>query len=59
MIFNAVGLVIGLAVLIAGIFYTVKEKDDKESVKIYGTISVVGGIIFVVMLLKSIFAILG
>lgn len=59
MIFNVVGLVIGLAILIAGVFYLIKEKNDKESVKIYGTISAAGGVIFVAMLLKSIFAILG
>ena len=58
-IFNAAGLVIGLAILIAGIFYLVKEKNDKESVKIYSIISTVGGVIFVAMLLKNIFEILG
>lgn len=59
MIFNIIGLVIGLAVLIAGVFYLVKEKNDKESVKIYGIISAVGAVIFIVMLIKSIFAVLG
>ena len=59
MIFNIIGLVIGLAVLIAGVFYLVKEKNDKESVKIYGTISAAGAVIFIVMLIKSIFAVLG
>ena len=59
MIFNVAGLVIGLAILIAGVFYLIKEKNDKESVKIYGTISAVGGVIFVAMLLKNIFAIFG
>lgn len=59
MIFNVVGLVIGLAILIAGVFYLIKEKNDKESVKIYGTISAVGGVIFVATLLNVIFAILG
>ena len=59
MIFNIAGLVIGLAILAAGVFYLIKEKYDKESVKIYSIISAVGGVIFVVMLLKSIFAIWG
>lgn len=59
MIFNIAGLVIGLAILAAGAFYLIREKHDKESVKIYGVISAVGGVIFVAMLLKSIFAIWG
>ena len=59
MIFNLIGLIIGLAILIAGVFYLIKEKDDKESAKIYGIISAVGGIIFIVMLMKNIFAIWG
>ena len=59
MIFNAVGLVIGLAILSAGVFYLIKEKNDKESVKIYGTVTVAGGILFIVMLIKNIFMFLG
>ncbi len=59
MIFNIIGLVIGLAILIAGVFYLVKEKNDKESVKIYGIISAAGAVIFIVMLIKSILAVLG
>lgn len=55
MIFNIVGLVIGLMVLIAGVFYLVKEKNDKESFKIYGIISIIGGVLFIGMLLKTIF----
>ena len=55
MIFNITGLVIVAAILAAGIYYLIKEKDDKESVRIYGTISTVGGIVFVAMLLKNIF----
>lgn len=42
-----------------GAFYLIREKHDKESVKIYGIISAVGGVIFVAMLLKSIFAGIG
>ena len=59
MIFNVVGLIIGLAILIAGVFYMLKEKNDKESVKIYGIISAVGGVIFIAMLIKNILAIWG
>lgn len=35
MIFNVIGLLIGIAVLLAGLFYMVKEKNDPESRKIY------------------------
>lgn len=59
MIFNAVGLVIGLAILFAGVFYLIKEKNDKESVKIYGTVTAAGGILFIAMLIKNIFMFLG
>lgn len=59
MIFNVIGLIICSAILTGGIFYLVKEKHDKEAVKIYGTISVIGGILFIIMLLKNIFAFLG
>lgn len=59
MIFNAVGLVIGLAILFAGVFYLIREKNDKKSVKIYGTVIVIGGILFIAMLFKNIFMFLG
>lgn len=45
MIKSIVGIVIGLALLAAGVFYLVKEKNDAESRKIYGTVCVVGAVI--------------
>lgn len=57
MIYSVLGLVIGLAVLIVGIFYLVKEKHDKESVKIYGIISVAGGVVFAAALFSMLFTI--
>ena len=33
---SIVGTIIGLMVLVFGIYYLVKEKEDKESVKMYG-----------------------
>ena len=44
-------LIIGILVLGAGIFYLHKEKNDKESRKIYTIISAIGGVIAVVCLL--------
>lgn len=46
-----IGLVIGILVLFAGIYYLVKEKDDAESKKIYSAVSVAGLIISVVCIL--------
>ena len=42
---NIIGLIIGILVLCAGIYYLVKEKHDPESKKIYTIVSVVGGVI--------------
>ena len=43
-----IGLVIGILVLAAGVYYLGKEKNDPESRKIYGVISAVGGVVAVV-----------
>ena len=43
-----IGLVVGLLVLAAGVYYLGKEKNDPESRKIYGIISAVGGVVAVV-----------
>ncbi len=43
-----IGLIIGVLVLGAGLYYLTQEKDDKESKKIYTIISLVGGVIAVV-----------
>ena len=37
-----IGLVIGILVLGAGVYYLVKEKQDPESKKIYTIVSVIG-----------------
>ncbi len=55
MIVKIIGCVIGALVLGAGLYYFVKEKEDKESRKIYGIISAVGGVVFAAALLLLIF----
>ena len=40
-----IGLIIGLLVLGAGIYYLAKEKHDPESKTIYSIVSVIGGIV--------------
>lgn len=56
MAIKIIGLIIGILVLGTGIYYLVKEKDDKESKKIYTIISVIGSVIAVVCTLLLIFA---
>jgi hypothetical protein len=45
MIYNIIGLIIGILILGAGIFTFIKEKTDRESRKIYGITMGAGGII--------------
>ena len=45
MLVKLVGLIIGILVLGAGIYYLAKEKHDAESRKIYTIASVIGGVI--------------
>ncbi len=40
-----IGLIIGILVLGAGIYYLTQEKHDPESKKIYTVVSVVGAVI--------------
>jgi len=54
MIFNIIGLIIGLLIFGAGIYYLVKEKDDKESRKIYGIITLIGIVITIFIAIKII-----
>lgn len=48
MVIGIVGIVIGLLVMGAGIYYLVKEKNDAESKKIYGIASCVGAVVTVI-----------
>ena len=54
MIVKILGMIIGILVLAAGLYYLAKEKADPESRKIYTVISVIGAIVFVVALLMTI-----
>lgn len=56
MIFNIIGFIFGVLLSGAGIYYLVKERADKESRKIYGIISGVGGVIITVMIVRIIVA---
>lgn len=54
-IVKIIGLVIGAAVLAAGVFYTVKEKDDRESRRIYTAVGAIGAAVAAVCALLLIF----
>ena len=58
MVISIIGMIIGIIVAIVGCVYLVREKDDKDSRKIYGIISVIGLAVFVAMLVKLIFEIM-
>lgn len=45
MAIKIIGLIIGILILGAGIYYFVKEKHDPESKKIYTVIGVIGSVI--------------
>lgn len=47
-----IGMLIGALVAGAGVYYLVREKKDRESVKIYGIVTAVGGVVFVAMLIQ-------
>ena len=51
MAIKIIGLIVGILVLCAGIYYLAKEKNDPESKKIYTVVSAVGGVIIVVCVL--------
>ena len=48
MAIRIIGLIIGILVLGAGVYYLIKEKKDPESRKIYAVVSAVGGLIALV-----------
>ncbi len=56
MVIKIIATIIGAMVLAAGLHYFIKEKHDTESRKIYSTVSVIGGVIFVVGLILTILA---
>ena len=52
MIVTMLGLLVGLVVLAAGLVYFKKEKNDPESRKIYGVISLIGAALLIGMLIR-------
>jgi len=52
MVFNVLGLLLGILILAGGIYYLMKEKQDKDSQKIYKGVCLIGGIIALGMAVK-------
>lgn len=46
-----IGLVIGLLILCAGIYYLIKEKNDPDAKKIYSVFSAIGAVLSVACIL--------
>lgn len=55
MIFEIIGLVIGILIFVAGLYYFRQEKNDSESRKIY-TITMAAGAVIVVGIIVKIIA---
>ncbi len=51
-----IGLLIGILVFGAGVYYLVKEKEDKESQKIYTVTTIIGLVIVVAAALRILVA---
>lgn len=51
MVMKWIALIVGALVLGVGLFYLLREWKDRDSRKIYGILSAVGGVVFLGMLL--------
>ena len=47
-------IVNGLAILIAGIYYLIKDKNDAQSRKVYSVFIVIGAVIIIALVVKII-----
>ncbi len=52
MVINTIGLIVGILILIGGLYYLIKEKNDPESKKIYGTAAAAGAIVAVIFVVR-------
>lgn len=52
MFLSIIGTIIGLAAAIVSFYYVIKEKADREAVKIYSVIGCIGTVLFIAMLIK-------
>ncbi len=52
MIFSILVIIIGAMIAAFGLYYLITERQDPESRKIYTIVSLIGGIIFIAMLIR-------
>lgn len=52
MVISIIGAIIGAMITAFGLYYLVKERKDPESRRIYGIVSGIGGVIFIVLVIK-------
>lgn len=52
MLFNIIGLAVGILLLIAGVIYLVKEKEDQDARKIYMVTALMGLIVTIFMVVR-------
>jgi hypothetical protein len=50
--FTVLVLLVGIALIGGGGYYLIKEKNDKDSVKIYGTFIAIGVVVTIGMIIK-------
>lgn len=53
---TVVGLVIGVMILCGGLYFLTKNRADAESKRVYGTISAVGAVIVLGLVIKVLVA---
>lgn len=52
MLFNIIGLAIGILLLIAGVIYLIKEKEDQDARKIYMITALIGAVVTIFMVFR-------
>ena len=52
MIFNIIGLIVGVMILGVGIYYLIKERNDKEARNIYKITTIIGAVITAAIIIK-------
>ena len=54
MFLKIIAMIVGALILGAGLYYLAKEKNDRESRKIYGIAALIGGVLFLGALILTV-----
>lgn len=57
MFLKIIAMIVGALILGAGLYYLAKEKNDRESRKIYGIAALIGGVLFLGALLLTVLSV--